>query len=146
MGHVYLLPIHRKYYVSQEKFPSQLPCCFSALSLVPFPFSLFIYILSLPLILDFSPSGTNKSWSVLSWYHLLCTCLISMGHADTRSHVWIHGSTAVRGNINVCGLWYHQRSPRCLWFVLPLEALLMVLLLLGPMLMQGADVTMLMPY
>lgn len=62
MGHVCLLSIQRQSFVlAWDKYPFTLLLSpFSLLFLVPFPFSIFLFLLSLSLIPAFCPSRPNK--------------------------------------------------------------------------------------
>lgn len=54
MYYIWLLSIQKQSFVLWDKYPSSLP-------LVPFPFSFFLYLLSLSLIPALCPSGVDKS-------------------------------------------------------------------------------------
>lgn len=53
--------------------------------------------------------------------------LMSMSHAATEGNVWVHGSTAARDHVDICGPRCHQTVCRCPWCVLQPEAMWMTL-------------------
>lgn len=107
---------------SSGKIPLSTPLLFFCpLSCSLTTLYLFIYILSLPLILALNPCGTNKYWGILSWCHLQCTCSYPWAMLTLRA---MYGSmvllqsgailisvtyVATKGLLDVCGLFCHVK-------------------------------------